>query len=85
MERCSHTLNRTRFCSQQGSLGIPRHKHLVPAVSPRLAVSVTLPKVLQSLVWGASAGTRGQHHPSPLRRSVWREVPQGSYGLLPSL
>lgn len=54
MERWSHTLNRNRLCSHQGSLGIvpthiPQHKHLVPAASPGLAGSVTLPRRCRAL------------------------------------
>lgn len=50
----SHTLNTTRVCGHQGSLGIvpthiPQYKHLLPAVSPGLAVSVTLPRMCRAL------------------------------------
>lgn len=77
MERWSHTLSRSRLCSTRGAWGWSPLTFLgtstVSCCVPWPGCLWDPPKVLQSLGWGASAGTRGQHHPSPLRRSVWRE------------
>ena len=74
---CSHQGSLGIVLTSEFLFLIPRRQHLVSAVSssPDCVCDLRHHGWLQgtwlkSLVWDASAGTRGQQHPSPLRRCI---------------